>query len=99
MSVVEMLQEAWRAVNSLLGQHVGLLAVAGCAVAGAGAYWAARAYYNSCKTEKRVDEVADMVRKIENVVDNRLEEYTTTLLEGYRYIKDLKEKLQSFRGA
>lgn len=96
MSIIEVLQTLWNVLYNLLSKYYGLIVIA---VAGIGAFCSLRAYRNVRRIKVKTDEIASMVSRIQDVVDNRMEEFTRNLLDGYRFVKELKEKIESLRGA
>lgn len=93
---IEALRSVWEAFSHLLGEYYTLIVVAFVALI---AFWSVRSYHNLRRLQEMIGEVSYMVSRIEYAVDQRMEEFTQNLLEGYRHIDDLKEKLLRVRGA
>jgi hypothetical protein len=74
MNSVEAFRDLFRALNELLRRNSGLLLVVICVIVGTTAFSAVCAFRISSRIRKKTDEVANMIARVENVVETRPDE-------------------------
>jgi len=78
-------------LNKFVSQHAGLVVSIGCFASLITALWMTKIRRGQKKLISTVD-------NIENILDEKFDQYTQTLLDGYIGIKELREKLERVRG-
>lgn len=92
------LDEILSFLNDLILNHTGLVIAIGCAASLFSAFMMARVSRRQSKTKENVERLSMSVKHVEDIVDNKFSEFSSTLLDGFMGIKELREKLESFRG-